>query len=79
MSPATVIRRDKVTGAFLTKPGGYFAMDRRLFCVVSVPKGPNDRMLEVEDCWAPCDWPVLEMEREIVVKGGRVVRWPPGL
>jgi hypothetical protein len=45
--------------------------------VVAVSKDPNEAKVCVEDCWAPCGYP-LSFEREALLKM-RVVRWPAEL
>lgn len=78
---ATLARpvRDRVGGAFLTRAGGYFTMDSMLFQVVEVPQDSNERCVLVENAESPPEWGPVEMERQVIVKCGRVVVWPPGL
>jgi hypothetical protein len=71
------VPRDKVTAEFLKHAGGFCTDGRRLFEVVAVSKDPNEAKVCVEDCWAPCGYP-LAFEREALLKM-RVVRWPAEL
>jgi hypothetical protein len=71
------VPRDKVTEEFLSHAGGFCTDGRRLFEVVAVSKDPNEAKVCVEDCWAPCGYP-LSMAREALLEM-RVVRWPAAL
>lgn len=73
-----VARRRRVTASFLGRAGGWFELDGFLYQLIHVPDDVNARCVTVENAEAPPGW-TEERARELILKRGRVVEWPPGL